>query len=169
MKLTISLTEVMLYFGKPLELSKLVKHSHQTPDHFRKMTSHFRKFGIYFICKKKQSINNLDFLNENIIYIGKASGETILSRCRKHFYSLIDIKTANGNPRTKPGKAFRNYRESINHNPKGHWAYPILINYKGQEVNRTNFPYLISMLEEYYIHEFNKKNKRAPVCNTKIN
>ena len=117
-----------------------------------------KQYGVYFIVdnKNKKVFNKKGFLpNKNIIYIGKARGETIFSRNRKHVKAIkpslrtIDIR---------PGVRFKKYAASIKHDSSKLWVIPAIMDIQS--------PYLISCAEEYFICQYENKFGELPKANS---
>jgi len=116
--------------------------------------------GVYFLLHSlnKPNIKKFHITSSSIIYIGKSINDSIFSRVRKHIASIRNDLYSNGKPKTRPGKKFITYRESIGGDISNHWVIPCLVaNAKGYE---------ISYLEEYFLYIFDQKNKRSPLANT---
>ena len=96
--------EICVDFGKPVRLTEIGQH---------KQTLMVR--GIYILTEGKPRRGVFNTTSAKIVYIGKAIGETIFSRCQKHMWSVQDTRLSNGNPRTAPGHSFKRYRETIFH------------------------------------------------------
>lgn len=115
--------------------------------------------GIYFLREGRCPPNDFDPLGVEVKYIGKAIGETIASRCRKHLHTITDRRDANDNPRTKPGKRFKAYRERRHFDPVGIHVVPGFMNHAE--------PYLISCAEEYLQFLYRQRHGDIPEANTK--
>lgn len=115
--------------------------------------------GIYFIQEGRPDIAAFDPYSFRVVYIGKAIGETIYSRCHKHRAALLDERSSSGKPTMRPGRNFRAYRDSVGNSPDNLWATPGYMN--------KDKPYLISCAEEYFLHEYAQRNHSAgPRANT---
>lgn len=160
--------ELLIEVGDPVELKSLVKNPNQRMQDFKKSVEHLNGWGIYFIRHHRQGAGKFNPYSESIIYIGKASGkiETIFARCKKHYYSMIDARYKNGKPRTKPGRNFIAYRNSINKNPENHWVYPAIIKFRNNKIDAKSMRLIISIVEKLYLKNFNEKNNCYPRCNT---
>jgi len=126
--------------------------------------------GIYFLIEKKTENTEISPLAENVIYIGKAGGkgEKILHRCRKHFNSLVDLRTANGLPRERPGKGLIEIRKRKNNSVEDILLCPGLIFTGGRQVTHDHHRYFISMVEELLLHMYVQRNgDRLPEGNVK--
>jgi len=134
-------------FGDFIRLDKIESHSDV-----------LRCAGIYFLLEGRKQPTEKDPLDSMVVYIGKAIRETILSRNQKHYMSVADTRTEAGVPKTRPGKAFRQYREKIDYNPKILWVWPGRIS--------KERPYQISCAEEYFLFEYRKTHGRSPNANT---
>lgn len=116
-----------------------------------------RTQGVY--CIREGECETFDPLSTQVKYIGKAISESIASRCQKHFWSITNAHNARGNPKTKPGNRFKEYRETRQFNPDGLYVFPGIM---------TDEPgYLVSFAEEYLIYNFKKSNGCIPEANTK--
>ncbi|SER18933.1 hypothetical protein [Giesbergeria anulus] len=135
-------------FGKPIALTQ-----------FERLIDDLNFPGIYFLHDGQCSENDFDPLSIKVKYIGKAIGETIFSRCQKHLYTITDRKAANGNPKTNPGKRFKEYREKIKFDPEGIYVVPGFMNHAE--------PYLISCAEEYLQFLYRQRHGDIPAANTK--
>lgn len=115
--------------------------------------------GIYFLHEGQCTPNDFDPLSIEVKYIGKAIGETIFSRCRKHLYTITGRRAASDNPKTNPGKRFKAYRERRHFDPNGIYVVPGFMNHAE--------PYLISCAEEYLQFHYKLRHGNLPEANTK--
>jgi len=126
--------------------------------------------GVYFLQEERHLEQPFNPFGGDIIYIGKASGktETIFQRCRKHCSSLLDLKTNDGRPRERPGQGLKNIRERRNFSAEGILAFPAIIICDERKVSLNYKPYLISLTEEFLLHEYRQFNKgKLPEGNVK--
>lgn len=116
--------------------------------------------GVYFLLENPSEKEEISYLSENVVYIGKAGGkgEKILHRCRKHFNSLVDLRTANGVPRERPGKGLIQIRERRDKSVEGIFLCPVLIFTGGRQVTLEHHPYLISLVEELLLYMYCQRN-----------
>jgi hypothetical protein len=135
-------------FGTPIALSE-----------FERPISTLNLPGIYFLREGQCTPNNFDPLSIEVKYIGKAIEETIFSRCRKHLHTITDKRAANDNPKTSPGKRFKEYRERRHLNPVGIYVVPGLMDQEN--------PHLISCAEEYLLLQYKRLHGNLPEANTK--
>lgn len=153
---------------QPLPLSILDPHRGKTADQDLKNT--LKQNGVYFLLEQRGF--NIEFspFSENVIYIGKAGGkgEKIFHRCRKHFCSLIDLKTAKGDSRERPGKGLIRIRERRGKSVEGIYFCPGLIFSGERQVTVEHHPYLISLVEEFLLYLYRQRNDgRLPEGNVK--
>ena len=135
-------------FEKPFKLSDICNKREEC-----------NRYGIYMLVQEPFVIDELTTYPSSIKYIGKANGETIFQRCLKHLWSIQDCRLKkSGEPKTRPGKNFKRYREKINNNPDIVWVI-------SAEMDNKN-PCLISMAEEYMLFEYFKVNNSLPDANT---
>lgn len=139
--------EFSIDFGAPVRLLEIIerKQSLCAP-------------GIYILSEGILRGKSLNTTSGKIVYIGKAIRETIFSRCQKHLWSIQDDRFTNGNPRSRPGKSFKRYRESIQFDASKIWLTPGFM--------CEGLPYQISCAEEYLLHQFKETNSRYPWCNS---
>ena len=107
--------------------------------------------GVYFLhegCPKA-----FDPYSAAVVYIGKAIGETIFSRCRKHRAAI------SADPNMRPGKNFRSYRAAIDSSAQKLFVVPAFMD--------VTKPYLISCAEEYLLHTYAARNGGKPRANTR--
>jgi hypothetical protein len=135
-------------FGEPVRLSKLAEFKPQ-----------FQRRGVYFLCEGKPPSGAFDPYSRRVIYIGKAIGETIFSRCQKHLWALRDARLSSGTPRTRPGRNFKAYRAAVAGAHDKLYVVPAFMN--------ERHPYLISCAEEYFLHQYAEANGASPKANTK--
>ena len=121
--------------------------------------------GVYLLLKAKESSAHQDqnasapiHLCANVFYIGKACAETIFSRAKKHIYSIRGDLNRNGNPRARPGRNFRAFREQVNNSLEDLWLVP------GFMPNSRSFE--ISCAEEWLIFEYRTQHVKIPAANT---
>lgn len=141
--------EFEIQVGQPIELIN-----------FEVPIDTMKRSGVYILRQGVCNIESWDCFDQQTIYIGKAIKETIFSRCRKHLWTIRKCKSTNGNARTRPGKNFISYRESINCSPSGIYVVPVFI--------IPSKSYFISFYEEFLLKNFHIKNNRAPIANTSI-
>jgi hypothetical protein len=82
--------------GEPVLLSDLEAHRNELLTH-----------GVYFLHEGVARMSAFSPYSKSIVYIGKAIGETIFSRCRKHRAALRDERLPSGQPSMRPGKNFK--------------------------------------------------------------
>jgi hypothetical protein len=82
----------------------------------------------------------------------------MFSRCRKHFWDVLDAKSRSRENRAAPAEAFRANGKSINFDPSILW----IVAAKMDAVK----PYLISFVHDYLLFEFARRHGRFPVLNT---
>lgn len=115
--------------------------------------------GIYILREGECSLDEFDPLAQEVKYIGKAIGETIFSRCQKHLLTITDARNANGNPKTRPGTRFINYRVNRNFQADGLYVYPAPM--------LDSAPYLVSCAEELLLYRYAQQHCDIPAANTK--
>lgn len=135
-------------FGEPVRLSKLAEFKLQ-----------FQRCGVYFLREGKPPSRAFDPYSRRVVYIGKAIGETIFSRCQKHLWALKDARLSSGTPRTRPGRNFKVYRAAVVGAHEKLYVVPAFMN----ELR----PYLISCAEEYFLYQYAQANGASPKANTK--
>lgn len=113
-----------------------------------------KKHGIYLIVSNpKLSAIDKNFVpDEQVIYIGKAVGESIRSRNKKHFKSISNIKG------TCPGKRMRDFAKYLEYDASKLWVIPGIMN--------EDFPYMITYAEAILLWNYKKKYERLPAANT---
>ncbi|MGI6417400.1 MAG: hypothetical protein ACOX1P_17200 [Thermoguttaceae bacterium] len=96
--------ELDVELGPPIRLTDVVALRAELPDG-----------GVYLIVEhtSEEDARKADYRNPAVVYIGKANGELMSTRCQKHLWSVQDARLTNGQPRTRPGIAFKQYREKI--------------------------------------------------------
>lgn len=109
--------------------------------------------GVYFLHEGLPSDLAFDPYSASIVYIGKAIGETIFSRCCKHRAAL------RGNPNMRPGKKFKTY---CSNRPD---AIDLLYVIPG--FMDAKLPYLISCAEEFLLHRYAQRHGKVPCANTR--
>lgn len=115
--------------------------------------------GVYFLREGSCDPAAFDPLATEVVYIGKANGETIFSRCKKHLQTVQDARDRNGNPKTRPGVRFKNYRQSVQFSPDLLYVIPGLL--------APSHPYLISCAEEYFLYLYLQRHGDLPRANSK--
>ena len=136
----------------------------------RRLFDHMKINGVYFLQEGQSSGESFEPYGEQIIYIGKASGKTqnILQRCRKHYSSLLDLKTNSGQPKERPGRGLKNIRMRRESTVEGILAFPALVISDEKNVSLGYNPYLISLTEEFLLYEYRQRNGgRLPEGNVK--
>lgn len=129
-----------------------------------------RQNGVYFLLENRPSTAEFSPFSENVIYIGKSGGkgEKILHRCRKHFSSLVNMKTVKGASRERPGKGLIKIRERREKSVEGIVFCPGLIFTGGRQVTVEHHRYLISLVEELLLYMYCQRNDgRLPEGNVK--
>jgi hypothetical protein len=108
--------------------------------------------GVYFL---HDGVPNTTFdpYSPGVIYIGKAIGETIFSRCCKHRAAL------RGDPNMRPGKNFRTYCSDVPGAIENLYVVPGFMD--------AESPYLISCAEELLLYRYAQRHGKAPRANTK--
>lgn len=116
--------------------------------------------GVYYIVEaiSKKAASKTTPFGKSVIYIGKAKRELISARCQKHVWSVQDARHASGKPITRPGKAFKHYRKTINFKADNLWVVPGVV--AGKKT------YLISCAEEYLLFEYHQIHGRYPKANS---
>ena len=115
------------------------------------------KYGIYFIVDKNKLIifeKNKFIPSRRIKYIGKTSRESIFHRNRKHNQSFRGRLGAG----LRPGARLKNYSKSIGYDINKLWVIAGIMN--------VEYPYMISLAEEYFLFLFEEKFKDLPQANT---
>lgn len=115
--------------------------------------------GVYFLREGSCELTEFDPLSSEVVYIGKANGETIFSRCKKHLQTVQDARDRNGKPKTRPGERFKAYRQSIRFDPARIYVIPGLMS--------AESPYLVSCAEEYFLYQYAERHGDLPPANTK--
>lgn len=113
--------------------------------------------GVYFLYEGKRP-SSFSPTSSNIVYVGRAWGETIFSRCQKHYWTIVKQKHANGTPRTRPGKKFKKYRKTIKHDPSRLWVVGGLVD--------PNEPWAVTCMEVFYMCAYEAKHGELPKANT---
>lgn len=125
------------------------------PVALRSVESHrdtLSKRGVYFLHEGVPDAK-FDPYSPGVIYIGKAIGETIFSRCCKHRAAL------RGDPNMRPGKNFKSYRLKVRGAIGKLYVVPGFMD--------AESPYLISCAEEYLLYRYAQRHKKAPCANTR--
>lgn len=115
--------------------------------------------GVYFLREGFCEPVEFDPLAAQVAYIGKANGETIFSRCKKHLQTVQDARDRNGKPKTRPGERFKVYRQSIQFDPNRLYVIPGLM--------APDSPFLVSCAEEYFLYLYAQRHGDLPRANTK--
>ena len=97
-------------------------------------------------------------LGKNVFYIGKAISETIFSRANKHANSITGALLRTGNPKTNPGKRFRDFREKVRNCLTDLHVIP------GYMHGSKSFE--ISCSEEWLLWTYSKTHGAIPEANT---
>ena len=117
------------------------------------------KQGVYFLHEGEPKRTAFDPYSPSVVYIGKAIGETIFSRCHKHCAALLDERLSSGLPSMRPGKNFKAYRAVIGGSLHNLYVIPGFMS--------SDEPYLISCAEEYLLHKYLQRHGQRPRANTK--
>ena len=133
-------------FGPPLPLSEVEGRRHELPRH-----------GVYFLLQDHAGGNEATAFDPAVVYIGKALGESIFSRCRKHFWDVMDARSRSRENKAVPADAFRAFGESINFDPSLVWIVAAQMD--------PDKPYLISFVHDYLLFEFARRHERFPLLN----
>ena len=144
--LTLSRTvNFKIEFSEPIALKLLNSHKHV-----------LNKRGIYLL------LNGLEedpiYEARNVFYIGKAISETIFTRAKKHVDSITMAKNRNNNPKTRPGKKFKEYSKLIGNNLNKLCIVP------GYMHDCMSFE--VSCAEEWLIWNYYKAHGVIPSANT---
>jgi hypothetical protein len=127
---------------------------------FEEYKADFLKRGVYFLHEGRPCISDFSPFSNSVVYIGKAIGETIFSRCMKHRSAFRDERLPSGKPSMRPGKNFKTYRSEIGGRLENLWVVPGFMN--------AEEPYLISCAEEYLLHQYARENSGiGPRANSK--
>jgi hypothetical protein len=135
-------------FGEPLPLARFSDSIPELLDQ-----------GVYALREGACHADAFDPLGPEVKYIGKAIGETIFSRCRKHFWTVTDARDRFGAPKTRPGHRFKAYRSARQLNADGLYIFPALMT----DVE----PYLVSCAEELLLYRYSQLHGDIPAANTK--
>lgn len=111
------------------------------------------KRGVYFLHEGLPADTTFDPYTLGVIYIGKAIGETIFSRCCKHRAALW------GEPNMRPGKNFKTYRSNVMGAIEKLYVVPGFMD--------AELPYLISCAEEFLLYQYAQRHGKGPCANTK--
>lgn len=126
---------------------------------FEKLPPPLKTKGVYCIREGECLAEEFNPMSKCVKYIGKAIGETIASRCQKHFWTMTNAVNSNGKPKTHPGVRFKQYREARQFNLDGLYVYAATM---------TDIPgYLVSCAEEFLLHNYKIENNDIPEANTK--
>ncbi len=113
-----------------------------------------KKHGIYLIIDNP-NLSPIDknlVPNEQVKYIGKAVGESIRSRNKKHYKSISNIKG------TRPGECMRSFAKYLKYDASKLWVIPGIMN--------EDFPYMITYAEAILLFNYKKKYEQLPIANT---
>jgi hypothetical protein len=126
--------------GEPVPLSDLERHK-----------AALLTCGVYFLHEGIPT--TFDPYSPSVVYIGKAIGETIFSRCRKHRAAI------SADPNVRPGKRFQAYCTATKGSFHNLYVVPGFMD--------SRKPYLISCAEEYLLHRYATRRGEKPRANTK--
>ncbi len=118
-----------------------------------------QRSGVYLIHEQPQDNEEFNPYLPTILYIGKAIGETIYSRSRKHRQAFSEYGMSKADAKMRPCKRFQEYRASIAGQPG-----ELLLSAAFMDKDK---PYLISCAEEYLIHSYFQQHGNRPRANTK--
>ena len=118
-----------------------------------------QRSGVYVIHEKAIEPQEFTPYSSNVLYIGKAIGETIYSRCRKHRQAIAEHGLGKDEAKMRPGKRFQEYRARASGEP-GVLLITAAFLAKDQ-------PHLISCAEEYLTHTYEQQHGHKPRANTK--
>ena len=118
-----------------------------------------QRSGIYVIHEALPPSEHIDAFSPSVFYIGKAIGETIYERCRKHRTALSQRGVARADGTMKPGKRFREFRDALEGEMPPLFVAPGFM--------EKSSPHLISCAEEYLILMYEQQHGHKPRGNTK--
>jgi hypothetical protein len=124
--------ELHIDFGAPMPLSEVEGCRHELPQH-----------GVYFPLQDHAGGDEATPFDPAVVYIGKAMGESMFSRCRKHFWDIMDVRLRSRENKAVPADAFRAFGESINFDPSLVWIVAAKMD--------TDKPYLIAFVHDYLL------------------
>lgn len=115
--------------------------------------------GVYALRDGHCKAGDFDPLGREVVYIGKAIGETIFTRCQKHFWTVTDRRAADGKSKTNPGVRFKAFRVGRQLSANGLYVFPAPM--------AAADPYLISCAEELLLFRYRQAHGDIPIANTK--
>ncbi len=116
-----------------------------------------KKHGIYLIIDNP-NLSPIDknlVPNEQVKYIGKAVGESIRSRNKKHYKSISNIQG------TCPGKRMRIFAEHLEYDASKLWVIPGIMD--------EDLPYMITCAEAILLWNYKTNYGQLPAANTAKN
>ena len=135
-------------FDTTVQLAELEKHR-----------TLLQRSGVYVVHEKTTELQDFSPYLSTVLYIGKAIGETIYSRCRKHRLAIAEHGLGKDEAKMRPGKRFREYRASVS-------GQPVTLLVTAAFIAKDQ-PHLISCTEEYLIHSYEQQHGHKPRANTK--
>ena len=114
---------------------------------------------VYALREGECRAQEFEPLGHEVVYIGKAIGETVFSRCQKHLWTVTNRRDKFGKPKTNPGVRFKTFRANREFRTDGLYVFPALM----AEAD----PYLVSCAEELLLFRYRKKHGDIPIANTK--
>jgi hypothetical protein len=156
MKVRCKVNDIEILLSEPIRLDAFSFNLKDTQCRDNVRSLH-KKHGIYLIVNNpKLSAIDKNFVpGGQVIYIGKAVGESIRSRNKKHYKSISNIQG------TCPGKRMRIFAEHLEYDASKLWVIPGIMD--------EDLPYMITCAEAILLWNYKTNYGQLPAANTAKN
>jgi hypothetical protein len=120
---------------------------------------HLARSGVYVIHEFLEENQEFSPYLSKAIYIGKAIGETVYSRCCKHRKVLKEYHLNPASSHLRPGKRFQDFGAKLNDDISKLMVTAAFM--------AKDQPHLISCTEEFLIYNFLQQHGHRPLANTR--